>query len=111
MCVYILAFEAQSLGKHSPQVAPIYISTNCSQGFYFGQSLRHFERSNVAGVPYFVARVEVETIFIVPIAVRVANNADTFHVRLNRFEVKPHAYKQGEKLGSIFDTEQRRVNT
>ena len=75
----LLALKTVQLTIHQSQVAPIAIATDSTQRTELSQSLSHLYTTDVACVPYLVAGFKVVQVLIVPIAVGVADDADSLH--------------------------------
>jgi hypothetical protein len=76
--VNILTLEAVQLAIHQSQVAAVAVATDSPQWPESGKPLCHFDRTDIACVPYLVAGFEVVQILLVPIAVGVADDAYAF---------------------------------
>ena len=77
--VSLLATEPQHLGKHSAQlgsVAVAHYSAQCPKG---GQTVGNGRATDVAGVPYLVALLEIFEVAIVPVGVGVGEDSYAFH--------------------------------
>ena len=70
--VDILDLEPVQLAIHQPQVSPVAIAADGTEGSEGGEFLGHLDTADIAGVPDFVAGLEIMEIFLVPIAVRIA---------------------------------------
>ncbi len=77
--VCAFACPSKSLSEESSHVAPVAVAINSSQWAELLQSHGHFQRTNVAGMPYLVARLKVLQVAVVPKGVGVAKQTDAFH--------------------------------
>ena len=77
--VHVLALEAVQLAIHQPKVAAVAVAADGTQRPERSQPLGHLDGADVAGVPDFVAGLEIVQVFLVPIAVGVAEDADFLH--------------------------------
>ena len=68
----ILNLESIQFTIHQPQIAAITIAAYSTEGPKSRQFLRYLDATNVTSVPYFITRLEIMEIFLVPIAVRIA---------------------------------------
>ena len=57
--VNVFAFEPQLLFIHQPQVTAVAVAAYRPEGSEFSKSLSHLCRTDVAGMPYFVAGLEI----------------------------------------------------
>ena len=57
------------------------VRSRCQPWAECRQTLSQFGAADVAGMPYFVARLEVFQIAVVPIGMGVADDSYTFHAR------------------------------
>ena len=78
--VGVLAFPSQFLREQTSQVASVAVAVDGTQCPELSQTLRHFHRADVAGVPNLIARLKVMQILVIPIRVGVADYAYSFHV-------------------------------
>lgn len=74
-----LAVPAKLDGEHASQVASVAIAADGPQRAELLEALGQLERTDVAGVPNLVARLEVLQVAVVPITVGVAQQAYPFH--------------------------------
>ena len=77
--VHILTLPSQPFGEHPTEVTAIAVATDSPQRPEGGKSLGHLSRSDVAGMPYLVAGLEVVQVLFVPIGVGIAEYSDFFH--------------------------------
>ena len=57
--VNVFAFKPQFLFIHQPQVTAVAVAAYSPEGSEFSKSLSHLCRTDVAGMPYFVAGLEI----------------------------------------------------
>ena len=77
--VGLLTLEAVQFAVHQAQVAAVAVTADSPESSEGSQFLSHLDSADVAGVPYLVAGLEIVQVFLVPIAVRVADDANSFH--------------------------------
>ena len=77
--VDVLTLEAVQFPIHQPQVAAVAVATDGAQGPERRQPLGHLYGADVAGMPYLVAGLEIMQVFLVPVAMCVAQYAYLFH--------------------------------
>ena len=63
--------EAVHLREHLPYFLPVYVAVNRPQGTESRQLLGYFYRTDISGMPDFVARFKIFEIFFVPISVGI----------------------------------------
>ena len=68
-------------GNISRRSPPSQLPQTARKGAECRQTLSQFGAADVAGMPYFVARLEVFQIAVVPIGMGVADDSYTFHAR------------------------------
>ena len=78
----ILTFEAQRCWEHAAKVAAVGVATHRAKRLHRFKAFGQFRRPDVAGVPNFVAVLEIRLIAVVPIAVSVREQSDSFHGHL-----------------------------
>ena len=71
--------EAQGLWEEAAQFLPVDVAVDSTQGAEVGQSLGHLQGAYVAGVPDFVAGLEVLQVSVVPPPVGVRQESDSCH--------------------------------
>ena len=76
--VDILALEAVQLTIHEPQVAAVAVAADGAERTEGGQTLGHLHSADIACMPYLVAGFEVMKVLLVPIAMGVADDSDSF---------------------------------
>ena len=77
--LHIFAFPAQYFGIHQSEVTAITITTNRTKRTESCKFLCHLHTANVARMPYLVTRFEVVKILLIPVGVRVTDDAYLFH--------------------------------
>ena len=75
-----LACPAKLFGEETAEVASVAITTDGPKGTKLLQPHSKLQRTNVACMPYLVARLEVFEIAVVPISMGVAKQSDAFHL-------------------------------
>ena len=75
----ILALETVQFAIHQSQVASVAVAADSSQGTILSQFLSHLQRADIASMPYLVAGLKVMEVLWVPVAVGVADDADSLH--------------------------------
>ena len=76
----ILTLEVVQLAIHQPQITPVAVAADSPERSEGSQFLCHLHTADIAGVPDFVARLEVVQVLLVPIAVRIAQYAYSFQL-------------------------------
>ena len=71
--------EAEGLREAAPQVRPVDVAIDGAQGPEAGEAVGHLGGADVAGVPDFVARLEVPQVAVVPVAVGVREESYSCH--------------------------------
>ena len=75
----VLAFEAIQLTIHQSQVATIAVATDGPQRSKRRQPVCHLHGADVTCMPNLVAGFEVVQVLVVPITVRIADDAYSLH--------------------------------
>jgi hypothetical protein len=83
--IYILALKTVDLTIHQSQVASVAVTTDSPERTELSQPVGHLHTTDIACVPNLVAGFEIVQVLIVPVAVCIADDADSFHLR---FEVE-----------------------
>jgi hypothetical protein len=78
--IHILTLKAVQLAIHQSQVSPITVTAYSAEGAECSQLLGYLYATYVACVPNLVAGFKVVQVLIVPIAVSIAQYADSFHI-------------------------------
>lgn len=73
------AAEAQHDGEEAAQVAAVAVAAHGTERAEGGEAFGHLERADVARVPYLVTLGEVLRVAVVPVSVRVGEQAYSFH--------------------------------
>jgi hypothetical protein len=71
--IHILALETVQFPKHQPQVSAVAVATHSPERSECCQFLSYFNAADVAGMPYFVARLKVVQVLFVPVRMRVTD--------------------------------------
>ena len=74
-----LAVPSQYLREHTAQVTTVAVAHNGTQGAESGQTVGYLGTAYVAGMPHFVALLEILQILIVPITMGVAQYSYSLH--------------------------------
>lgn len=80
--VGLFTFETQRCREHAPKVAAVGVATHCAKRFHRSKAFGQFRRTDVAGVPNLVTVFEIRLVAVVPIAVCVREQSDSFHGHL-----------------------------
>ena len=77
--VYVFAPEAQQLPITCAQVGAVAVSADGSEAWPHGlKAVGQLRGANVAGVPDLITAVQIVHVAVVPIRMRVADDADSF---------------------------------
>lgn len=75
--------EAVQFRIEAAHITSVDVSVDGMQRTESSQTFRHFLRADVAGMPNFIALVEMLQVAVVPIAVGVGEDADSCHANPN----------------------------
>ena len=78
--IHILALETVQFPVHQSEVTPVAVAADSPERPEGSQFLGHLHTPDVSGVPDLVAGLEVVQVFVIPIAMGVADNANLLHV-------------------------------
>jgi hypothetical protein len=77
--IYILALKSVQLAIHQSQVSPIAVTADSAEGTECSQLLGHLNTTNIACMPNLVAGFKVMQVLIIPIAMGIAQYANSYH--------------------------------
>jgi hypothetical protein len=75
----ILAFKAIKFTVHQTQVTSITVTTDSTKWTELCQAVGHLNATYIASMPYLITGLKIMQIFIVPVAVCITDDADSFH--------------------------------
>ena len=77
--IHILALEAIQFTIHQSEVTPVAVAADSTERTESCKFLCHLHTADVARMPYLVTRFEVVKILLIPVGVRVTDDAYLFH--------------------------------
>ena len=78
--IHILTLKTIHLTIHQSQVATIAITADSPKRTELRQTVGHLHTADIPRMPNLVARFEIVQVLIVPVAVCIADDADSFHL-------------------------------